>query len=98
MSRVERMKREDVQSTGQVIPSWWERGMKGKDEREKRRWKGVRVVILEVEGEEEGVMDGMVGMINNPLIRDGFYFDQDVFGDKDIGWRHSLKKLCTFLG
>ena len=70
------------------------------DEREKRMWKNAKDARLEGEGEEDGMMDGIVGMINNRLIKYEFrHFDRLVFGEKDIERsKHSLKKLCVFLG
>ena len=55
---------------------------------------------MEEDGKEDGMMDGIVGMIKNPMIKDGFHwFDREVFGEGDINeWKHTLKKLCAFLG
>ena len=83
----------------EVFPRLWERGMKENEGREKRKWRELIVSLIEEEGEEDGTMDGIGGMMNNPMITRGFSgFDQDVFGDGDIRWKHSLKKLCAFLG
>ena len=67
---------------------------------EKRRWKRLGVVVMEEDGEEEGVADGIVGMINNPFFNYGFRdFDRGVFGNVDVdGWKHSLKRLYAFVG
>jgi hypothetical protein len=70
------------------------------EEEEKKRWNRLRKWIVEECGEEEGMMDGIVALINHPLMNmKDHYFDIDVFGDRDIDWRtYSLKKLCAFLG
>ena len=67
---------------------------------EKRRWKRLCDVVMEEDGEEEGVVDGIVGLINNPLIKYEFRgFDRDVFGDGDVNrFFHSLKRLYDFVG
>ena len=37
------------------------------------------------EGEEDGMMDGMVGVINNPFVYHGFRnFNDRVFNDEDV--------------
>ena len=67
---------------------------------EKRRWKRLGAFVMEEDGEEEGVADGIVGMINNPFFKDRFsYFDQGVFGVGDFSrYCHSLKRLYAFVG
>lgn len=56
-------------------------------------------LIVEEEGEEDGTMDGIVGIVNNPLFKKGLRdFDPLNFGWRDSGDDcHSLKKLFVFL-
>ena len=69
------------------------------DEGEKRIITGIIGTLMEEEGEEEGLLDGIIGMVNNPLIKGGFVIHSYVFGTEDISeYEHSLKKLCAFLG
>ncbi len=70
------------------------------DKEEKKKWKILIQMMTEEEGEEDGMMDGIVGMINNPLVEDGFWgVDRELFDRGDIfGSSYSLKKLHIFLG
>ena len=100
ITRVGLMHRSDCECSGKIVPCYWWRGMVGREGVEKRRWKRLGVVVMEEDGEEEGVMDGIVGLINNPFFKHGFsYFDWDVFGVGDVNlYLHSLKRLCAFVG
>ena len=85
---------------GRLVAGLWKKRMGGEVLEEKRWWKEMMVVVVESIGEEEGVMDCLAGMMNNPLMRFGFKtFCSDTFWARDMdGDRHSLKKLCAFLG
>ena len=98
--RLGMMKKEDVKSSGNVFASYWGRGVEGGDVGEKRWWKRQMITVVEEEGEEDGGMDGIVGLINNPLIECGFeWCSANLFGLCDTNdYRHTLKKLCAFLG
>ena len=100
ITRVGLMHKLDSECSGKIVPCYWWRGMVGGEGVEKRRWKRLGVVVVEEDGEEEGMVDGIVWMINNPLIKDGFGgFDRGVFGDGDVDeYTHSLKRLYAFVG
>lgn len=84
----------------EVFPEMWEKRMMADVEEEKKEWIRLLRWTVEEEGEEEGVMDGIVGMMNNPFIKKGLDgFSCDVFGENEIDHlKDSLKKLCAFLG
>ena len=62
----------ESEGCGEVVLRMWEKKMKENNETGKRRLNELIVTLVEEDGEEDGMLDGIVGMMNNPLINDGF--------------------------
>ena len=100
MGELGRKKGRECESSSVLLPSYKAREVKSTTRAEKGIWRGIVVGCVECCGEEDGVIDWIVGMMNNPMIKDGIGFcAEDVFGERDIEWNlHSLNKFCAFLG
>lgn len=91
---------DESQFSAETLPRLWEKGMKTENKEETERWRRLIQVMAEEDGEDNGMMDGMVGMSNNFWIRERMYdFDETVFGGGDIAFRtFSVRRLFAFQG
>ena len=67
-------RKREAEVCGEMVPSYFQAERRERDQSKKKRLKGVLITLLEEEGEEEGTMDSIVGLMNNPLIRNRFEY------------------------